>query len=1053
MILTKQKLDKIDIDQFIDDRLRNDQIGQVLFIVPTRRKIRYLTRELISISPGKSVSGLKIETIGSFAEKLLEEIEGNINLLSEEASILLLSHSFKKVKLKYFSQYKDKIPFGTLERVKNVIAEYKRHGITAERLKEEAENLSGGEKLKALDIAATYDEYQNSLMKNNFRETGDIYSSLIKKEKKIFDETFTFLYPDTQFILMNGFDEFTAPEIEIINSSSGIKNLELFVVFDYYKYNPAIFSHLNSCHDRLTAKGFQEVKDTSPASQNKFLNIVRENLSIKTLTKKENYFQNVITQINALSREEEVELIAKEIKRLLHIDKVEPEKICIVFNLIGNYSTIIRDRFNVYGIPFNLTDRFSLSIAPPVKALLGLLEILENDFYYKNIFRAFGSGFLGFMGIDISDLLKTSVELKIVSGYENWMNKIITAIAELSSPDEHSNNNDEKLKSYKKAKSDLEKINSKLEPFAGKLNMEEFRENILALIYKLNLPAVLLQAPSDVVENDAIAFNSFIKMIDEVTNLNKLEYGNEEIFPLHFYLNQLRTTSAFTRYNVPEKPGYGVQITTLNEIRGLNFDYLFIGGLNDGDLPTRFTPEIFFSGSFAREEVQHQVEQRYLFYQSLCTWKKKLFLSFPQTDDKRELVQSSFLQDFNALFETKEISKLDFKNEIYSKEELLDLLGKISPEKRSAFKLPEEINVDIISINHSIEIDKKRIEEPFGESEFSGFIFKDVSDELKAKLNKISEGEFSATQLENYAKCPYKYFVENVLRLETIAEPVEELEAFEYGSLIHSVLYEFYTKLKEKGIVLSNCNDDEFKAAENLLFKIAERKFDELKLNPEFSFYEREKLLGINGKRSQSLLYKFLEEERKNDNGYVPEFFELSFGKVKHEEKLSIKFKEGVNAGKVKLKGKIDRIDINEKEKTLKVIDYKLGGVKPTAEDLSTGISLQLPLYLFAAKELIKKELGKEYQPAGAQIFSLKFNEDNFGKKSISIKTRRSKTINIEEEIDVAEEMIKICLEMVNIFTEDISQGKFHLSTLKDREAKVCRFCDFKRICRIQEVD
>ena len=290
------------------------------------------------------------------------------------------------------------------------------------------------------------------------------------------------------------------------------------------------------------------------------------------------------------------------------------------------------------------------------------------------------------------------------------------------------------------------------------------------------------------------------------------------------------------------------------------------------------------------------------------------------------------------------------------------------------------------------------------------------------------------------------------LRLETIAEPVEELEAFEYGSLIHSILYEFYTKLKEKGIVLSNCNDDEFKAAEDLLFKIAERRFDELNLNPEFSFYEREKLLGINGRKTQSLLYKFLEEERKNDGGYVPEFFEMSFGNVK-EEKFSKKNKEGVTSGTIKLKGKIDRIDINEEQKTLKVIDYKLGGTKPTAEDLSTGISLQLPLYLFAAKELIKRELGIEYSPADAQIFSLKYNEKDFGKKSISLKSRRSKTEDIKEEIDAAEEMIKICLEMVDKFTEAISRGKFHLSTLKNRETKVCRFCDFKRICRIQEVE
>ena len=1053
MILTKQKIDKLDIDFLVNDKLSKSEIGDVLIIVPTKRKIRYLTRELISLSPGKAVTGLKIETIGSFAEKLLTEIEGRVNLISEEAAVLLLNHSFNRVNLKYFSQYKNHTPFGTLERVKNVISEYKRHGITPARLKNEAENLSGSEKLKSLDIAEVFNDYQNTLIENNFKETGDIYLSLNSKEKKLFNETFNFIYPDAQFILVNGFDEFTAPEVEIINSASEINGVDLFVAFDYYKYNPAVFSHLNSCHDRLVAKGFMEVKDISPATQSKFLNIVRENLSIKTFEKKETYFRDSIIQIDASSKEVEIELIAKEIKRLLLNDKVEPEKICIVFNLIGNYSAIIRDRFNVYGIPFNLTDRFSLSTSPPVKALLGLLEILENDFFFKNIFRAFGGGFMGKMGIDISNLLKTSVKLKIVSGYENWLNRLKAAITELSSPDEQTNSNEDKIQSYKTAIADLEKINSHTKSFAAKLTAGEFQDNILSLIYKLDFPVNLLKAPSEVVANDAIAFNSFIKVIDEITNLIKLEYGSQEKFPLHFFLNQLRTTAAFTRYNIPEKPGYGVQITTLNEIRGLSFDYLFIGGLNDGDLPTRFTPEIFFSGSFAREEFRHQVEQRYLFYQALCTWKKKLYLSYPQTDGKRDLVQSSFLQDFNSLFDTKRITKDDFNNEIYSKEELLELLGRLTSEQRKEFELPEGVNIDIDGISRAIEIDKKRIEEPFGESEFSGFVSKNISDELKNKLSQISEGEFSATQLENYAKCPYKYFVENVLRLETIAEPVEELEAFEYGSLIHSILYEFYTKLKEKGIVLSNCSNEEFKSAEILLFKIAERKFDELNLNPEYSFYEREKLLGINEERMQSLLYKFLEEERKNESGYVPEFFELSFGKVKHEEKFSQKFKEGVTAGKVKLRGKIDRIDINEAEKTLKVIDYKLGGTKPTAEELTTGISLQLPLYLFAAKELIRTELGSEYKPAGAEIFSLKFNENDFGRKSVSLKGRRSKMQSTEEEIQAAEEMIKICLEMVSKFTEEIAQGKFHLSTLKNRETKVCRFCDFKRICRIQEVN
>ena len=1049
MILSKEDITAFDIDLFLDNKLREGKINEILFIVPTKRKIRYLTRELISTSPNKSASGLKIETIGSFADKLLTDIEGAVNQISEEASILLLNHSFNKTKLSYFSQYKEQIPFGTLERVKNVISEYKRHGINPERLKEESENLAGGEKLKASDISEVFANYQESLTSNNLKETGDVYSSLNKKEKKVFDEAFTFLYPDTEFVFVNGFDEFTAPEIEIINAAAEIKGIELFITLDYYRYNPAVFSHLNSCHDRFVAKGFKEIKDISPITQSRFLNLVRENLSIKTPETKEKHFQELITKIVARNREEEIELIAKEIKKLVLDDKVKPEKICVVFNLIGNYSPILRDRFNLYGIPFNLTDRFSLSTSSPVKAVINLLEILENDFYYKSIFRAFSSGFIGTLGIDISNLLKTSVKLKIVSGYDNWISRIRAAISELSSNDLETDGDNGKIETYKVAITDLKKISSLLRVFSAKLTPDEFKKNVLSLIYELNFPANLLKAPTEVVENDVIAFNTFLKILGEITNLLKLEFGSEIKFTLHFYLKQIRTTAAFTRYNIPEKPGYGVQITTLNEIRGLNFDYLFIGGLNDGDFPTRFTPEIFFSGSFARGEIQHQVEQRYLFYQALCTWRKKLYLSYPEFDGKRELVQSSFLKDFNSLFITENINRDYFKNEIHSKEELLELLGKINPERRKEINIPAEINIDIDAINRAIEIDKRRMEEPFGESEFTGFISKDIPCELKNKLGEISEGEFSATQLENYAKCPYKYFVENVLKLETITEPVEELEAFEYGSLIHTILYEFYTKLKEKGIILFNCTDEELKVAEDLLFKIAEKRFDELNLNAELSFYEREKLLGINGRRTQSLLYKFLEEERKSDGGYVPTFFELSFGKVRHSEK----FREGVKVGNVKLKGKIDRVDINEEEKTLKVIDYKLGGTKPSAEDLSTGISLQLPLYLFAAKKLIKKELEQEYKPAGAEIFSLKYDEKDFGRKSISLKPRRKKVESPEEEIDAAEEMIKVCLDTVNKFVEDIANGKFHLSTLKNREAKVCRFCDFKRICRIQEVD
>jgi ATP-dependent helicase/nuclease subunit B len=1054
LILSKHpsaKEQSIYIDQLVNDKLLQGRIAEILFIVPTRRKIRDLTRELISLTLNKSAGGLKIETIGSFAEKLLEDIEGEINTINEEAAVLLLNHSFKKTKLNYFSQYKEQIPFGTLERVKNVVSEYKRHGITPLRLKDESAKLSGGEQLKAIDIANVYAVYQKSLEENNFKEIGDVYASVNNLDKEKFNASFSSVYPDTKLILVNGFDEFTLPEVELINSASGAVNDELYIILDYYKYNPLVFSHLNACHDRFIEKGFKDVKDISKSSQIKFIDRVREKLSLKVEEKKETTFEKSITQIIGRNREEEIEFIAKEIKKLISSDEVEPEKICVVFNLIGKYSPIIRDRFKVYGIPYNLTDRFTLSTSNPVKAVISFLEISENDFYYKNIFRAFSSGLFNTLMIDISDLLKTSVELKIVSGYNNWMSRIGDAIATRSSADIETDKDYKRIEQYRRVKDDLEKINSNLKEFSARLTADEFRKNISSLIFSLNLPEKLLDAHSEESENNIIAFNNFIRIVDEIANLIKLEYGEDDKHSLKFYLNQLRTTAAFTRYNIPEKPGFGVQITTLNEIRGLSFDYLFISGLNDGDFPTRYTPEIFFSGTFAKEEYRHQVEQRYLFYQALCTWNKKLYLTYPQFDDKRELVQSSFLQDFNSLFAMKTLTSVDFGNKIYSKEELLEMFGKLSSEQRKKIKISQEADIDLEKLQSEIEIEGKRNEDPFGESDYSGFISKISDEEIGVRLQKISKGEFSATQLENYAKCPYKYFVENVLQLETITEPVEELEAFEYGSLIHSILYEFYSKLKEKGIVLFNCSDDDFKITEELLFKIAEKRFDELNLSSDLSFYEREKLLGIRGNKKQSILYKFLNDERQNDGGYVPSFFEIGFGKVK-EEKNSGKLREGVKAGKIRLKGKIDRIDINKDEETLKVIDYKLGGTKPTSEDLKSGISLQLPLYLFAAKELIKKEFDKEYKPADAQIFSLKYNEKDFGKKSIKIKPYKVKKENNNDEINTAEEMIKICLDAVNKFAEDISKGIFHLSQLKNRETKVCRFCDFKKICRIQEV-
>jgi len=73
-----------------------------------------------------------------------------------------------------------------------------------------------------------------------------------------------------------------------------------------------------------------------------------------------------------------------------------------------------------------------------------------------------------------------------------------------------------------------------------------------------------------------------------------------------------------------------------------------------------------------------------------------------------------------------------------------------------------------------------------------------------------------------------------------------------------------------------------------------------------------------------------------------------------------------------------------------------------------------------------------------------------FGRQPI--KLSRKKT-TAEEDVQLNEELIKICLESVEKYVAAIHEGKFHLSMLEDREAKVCQYCNFRAICKIQEAN
>ncbi len=1045
MILTKEKIQKVDLDLLAKDLIANSQAEKLLYIVPTNRRARNLKKEIVSSSPNEASFHINIETLSTIGQKILSEIIP-FKKMSEAASTVFLRQISAKLKFRYLSLYQDEIPFGTIDKIKNVISEYKRHGITPSILRIESEKLETAERNKALDIADFLEQYQLICSQLNAFEDGDIYSRLIETEQQNFSESFRILFPSVETILINEFSEFSLPEMKLIEKLSFCG--KTFINFDYTDYNPNIFSHLEKCFFFFDKSGFNQIDEAEKGKKDLSYEVLLGKSLFKSgKTPHQMDMTESIFKFSAFNKEKEIEIISKEIKKIITQNNIEPSRFCLCFNNVQDYSSIVKDVFEKNGIPFNLTDRTPLNNSYPIAALISFLEIAENDYYYKNLFRALNSGFLDTRDIDNTNLFRVASEFKIVAGKENWQYTIKDAIANLVHQGD-----DERSEAYKnsllKAQKDFDNIIKLLEPFEQKMTIGEFIERLNSFITQSNLAKHLLKT-GDNLEENIRAFSKLLDTINEIFELLSEELGADKKHGLSFFMDQIRTACNWARFNVKEKTNYGVLVTSLDEIRGLKWDYLFVAGLNDGILPTRFNPEIFFSGSFKKQAATHQTEERYLFYRTLKSWQKKLYLSYTQADNGKETIPSTFIKDFEKVFTISELDYSYTEQIIFSEEDRLINLGNSydeSTDDNSGYE---------VHINNKIRINKMRELEPFKDSSYCGIItaddddlliepeFENIKKEMAAYLNK----QYSVSQLETYAKCPYKFFLEKVIGIEVIEEPTEDIEAIEMGRLLHAILYEFYTNIKKKKIVLANCDQEDFSKAKKILFEIAEKELKNTAFKAPLTFYEKEKILGLDGIETNSILYRFLEHEREGEGKYIPEFFEVGFGKLRKDDSdLNLSTQEPIEVEGIKLRGKIDRIEVDYTNSSFNITDYKIGGKTPTFEELKEGLSLQLPVYLYAASILLSKKFGKKFSANQMFIYSLKYSSDSFGKNPISLgRGKENKFDNIDEAI---ENSLKKLVEYVR----SIAEGKFGLTKIEDREVKVCRNCNFRMVCRIDDI-
>lgn len=1025
MILAREGQSKTSIDLWSKPLWETARPDEILFIVPTRRKMRSLKREIIATLRPGDFPNIEIETIETISTGLLKRHTSFRNL-SDGVSYFLIEQGLKTLKLRTFSGFREFYPSGTLEKIRRIFYELKRNDISPADLSKEAESIRHESlKNKFSDYQALYNDYIIRTRSVGNYEIGDVYHRLINIPDDSFHSIFRQSYANVRYIMIIGFDEFSSPETVIIQKMSLVPNVELSLNFDYFSNNHTLFSHLNDCYQRLNRAGFEKISESVPHTLRTFNSFLKESLFNSGSGIKNKSFADKIFILKQNDRYSEVSTICGKIKLMLAAGRVNPDEICVVFNNIGKYSPLIRELFDEYGIPFNLTDRQSVETCPPVKAILNALEMFNDNFYYKSVMRFLHHGLINSENIDRRNLILTAKELRITAGADIWTRKIREAIAAVKEdPANAPEDRERKEKRLKKALRDVNYLANLTDVFNGSLSPLEFKEAIHGLIKNLDLHKSVFSHDRLTTELNIRGLSAFLDILDESLSLLESEDNTGIKHNFSFYLDVIRTIARRTRHNVKEEPGYGVLITAPDEIRGLEFDHLFIGGLTDGDFPARYSPELFSPETLKRNEKRHLQDQRYHFYQLLSSWKKSLHLSRPINDGKRSLTESGFLKELLEIFEVTEFTLPDQYIFTDKDKQLYQSSKQTFDHKNPALLSEEKIVSAFLDRKNGLNV----------VSPFTGYTFPEPG-------YKKVEKQFSITALEMYLNCPFKYFMQYVLRVETPEDPKEEFEPKEYGDLLHEILFRLSEKLRAESIILGGCSEDFFNKAIDYIFAIAYEVADEKKFDRILNFGDSEKIFGYKGERKNSLLYKFIETER-NDSEFIPSYFEVAFGRLsRNRTDTQLYSSEPIEIGGVKFRGKIDRIDLKKSNGGFRIVDYKTGYMK-TQREINELKYIQLPLYAAVAGKLLKEKNGLDAEGSFG-FYSLKYNAEEFGFHAR----------NIPDYNGESGDWYEYFFSKISEAVENISDGKFPLTGIKNPEGTICKYCGYKTVCRIKELE
>lgn len=956
-----------------------------LFIVPeqfsfdTERNVL----EYLGIEKAQKTDVLSFKRLPDFIFRKTGGISKERAGEGTETVLMFYCLSQLKDRLEYYKGQTENPQF--IKKMLVTISELNHGRVSPDLLRESAKkSTSTLFKMKLEDIALIQETYE-ALHDERFSSENNVFESLVNTLEKT-----EILKGSTVFI--DGFKGFTEQEfaiIEILLKQAETVRITLCTDDLFSKNQFSLFASVNETGRKLmdiAKRNNVKIYRKSPSDYglkvNRFINpelrFLEENLFFPSKETFDGKNQSVSICM-AKNMTDECNWIAATVRKLIRETNIRCRDIAVVSRDENTYKKDLLAAFRRYNIPVYDDSRQPVQNQPLFTLCQSVFSILGYGFREESLIRYLKTGLSPVSDRDVS-LIETYTVKWDLKG-KDWKNEFTLHPDGLGY--EETEVSVKKLENLNRIRKEIVNPLLKLKKESEDSTASKIGRAFYEFLIKTKVPIKLKEFAcfydneglTELAKEQNTCWDILMNILDEI----QLAIPNGKV-SIKNYGELFDAVISVTDYGTIPQGLDEITIGSAGRVRLADPKVLFAAGCIEGIFPgipsynglltAEDRSSLRESGiELAPPETLLTCEEEFIAYSVISSPSEKLYLSYPLMDcSGNAFLPSTIIEGAISIFG---------KDAVINTESLPSNWFSETPDsllRSYAESIQSENEVEKATLKKALETcEKGREKVETLETVGKNKPFK-IEDHFLATALFGKELYLTASRIDTYYNCPFKYFCQYGLKAEPFRKAT--LDPMESGSLIHHIL-EVTLKEHSKEEIENSSDKERQIWIEKALNEYVDEKMG--------GFHDKTERFIFLTKRIADSMADILKRiaEEFGVSEYIPRDFELEIGNK--EEGVPYYELPLENGGKIYINGFVDRVDTyNTEDKTfIRVVDYKSGGKDFDLTEILYGLNMQMLIYLFAIEKGGKNRYGENLYPAGILYYPAKKVTLSQNKKTI----------------------------------------------------------------------